>query len=77
MAPFEDSHLLYDPASERVIELNAPAAVVWHLCDGSRTLAEMVTLLAEAYPEDADRIAADVPDSVARLVEAGSLELAP
>lgn len=67
--------LLLDPRSERLIHCNPTAALVWRLCDGERTIAEIVELLAEAYPESAGAIRADVAGAVERLAAEGALEL--
>jgi len=57
--------------------LNQSAGLVWGLCDGERTVADIVRLLAEAYPE----AAVDLPGDVARIVRElhlqGVLDLSP
>lgn len=69
----DDEVLLYNPAQTRVIALNETAALVWQLCDGTRTRAEIVALIGEAYPE-ADAVAADVDNLLATLRGAGAVE---
>jgi pyrroloquinoline quinone biosynthesis protein D len=59
---------------EAVIELNAQGAEVLELCDGTRTLEEIVTQLGAHYP-GAD-IGGDVRAFVARLEARGLLERA-
>lgn len=56
--------LLFSPAHGRVIALNQPAALVWSLCDGTRTIEEIGALIASAYPE----AAAEIPGDVAQIV---------
>ncbi|MGE4055263.1 MAG: PqqD family protein, partial [Vicinamibacterales bacterium] len=43
--------LLYHPGLTKAIHLNETAALVWELCDGQRSIAEIGTLLGEAFPE--------------------------
>ena len=69
----DDEVLLYNPAQTRVIALNATAALVWQLCDGTRSSAEIVALIGEAYPE-ADAVVADVDELLATLRGAGAVE---
>lgn len=73
METLDDEVLLYNPAQTRIIALNATAVLVWQLCDGTRSRAEIVALISEAYPE-AGSIAADVDDLLATLSGAGAVE---
>ena len=73
METLDDEVLLYNPVQQRVIALNATAALVWRLCDGTRSRSEIVTLIGEAYP-DAGTIAADVDELLATLRSAGAIE---
>ncbi|MCK6546407.1 PqqD family protein [Myxococcota bacterium] len=54
-----------------VVYLNATAALVWSLCDGERTVAEIVALLGEAYPDAAARMASDVEVALRELDRGG------
>jgi pyrroloquinoline quinone biosynthesis protein D len=69
----EDESLLYDTATHNVIYLDAPALVIWRLCDGERSIAEIARLIEEAYPQSRDSIAADVQKTVDALANAGAL----
>lgn len=51
--------LLYDPRRTAVIYLNWTALLVWQLCDGRRSSADIVDLLARAF-HDSSRVAEDV-----------------
>lgn len=73
LEPFENAFVLYDPKSERVLEFSPSAAVIWQLCDGTRTQEEIATLLAEAYPDSADQIHADVVATLAAFIAHGSV----
>ena len=67
--------LLYDPVGSRIIQLNPTAALVWQLCDGQRTIGEMVTLLQAAYPDASESIERDVTEILDRWVNVGCLQL--
>ena len=69
----DDELLLYNPAQARVIALNESAALVWQLCDGTRSPAEIVALIAGAYPE-AGSVAADIEELLSTLRRAGAVE---
>jgi pyrroloquinoline quinone biosynthesis protein D len=55
-------------APERVIELEGPAHDIARLCDGTRTLDQIVDTLAVQYTADRAEIAGDVADTLAELV---------
>ncbi len=65
--------LLFNPASDQILQTNQSGALVWQLCDGHRTLAEITDMLAAAYPDDAAAIAADVPEILAEFARHGAI----
>jgi len=66
--------LLYNPASAVTLHLNGPSAIVWQLCDGARTAAEIVQLVQEAYPDQDAQIKQDVANVIDDLLERKVLE---
>lgn len=66
---FDGELVLYDLARARVIYLSDTAALIWRLCDGRRTLGELIGLLRDAYPLHAGEIAADVQTAFQQLNE--------
>ena len=46
-----DEILRYDAEKENVHILNGTAQKIWQLCDGSRSMAEIVKELINAYPD--------------------------
>lgn len=54
-----------------VVYLNATAALVWGLCNGERSVAEIVALLGEAYPDAAAQLAGDVEAALRELERGG------
>jgi hypothetical protein len=69
----EEESILYDTATHNVIYLDAPALVIWRLCDGERSLGEITSLIEQAYPQARDSIAHDVQKTVDALANAGAL----
>lgn len=69
--------LLFDPSAATVLYCNQSAALVWSLCDGTRTIKDIVTLLAAAFPDARGDVAADVGELVKQLVSRGALVLVP
>lgn len=45
----EDGLVVYDPTADVVHHLNASAAVIFELCDGTRNAEAIARVLAEAY----------------------------
>lgn len=66
--------LLYHPARTRAVYLNQTAALVWQLCDTERSVAEIVSLLAEHYP-DSNNISKDVEDTLKQLSDNGAIDI--
>lgn len=70
----EGEIVLYGNTSHNACYLNEGAALVWQLIDGKRDVAEIGTLLEEAYP-DAANVRADVEDALALLKSHGAVHL--
>lgn len=70
----DDELLLYHPAKTKAVYLNETAALVWQLCDGQRSVGEIVSLLEENYPES-DTIGTDVQQTLQQLADNGAVEL--
>lgn len=67
--------LIYRRPTKAAIYLNETATVIWKLCDGSRTVEEIIAILVESFPDAAGDIAADVRETIDELVRSGALEL--
>jgi pyrroloquinoline quinone biosynthesis protein D len=67
----DDNIAVYDDVGQLMILLNSSAAAVWNLCDGTRTVGEMVAELAETYPDGAAVIRDDVRETLRKLAEIG------
>ena len=57
------------------IYLNETATVIWQLCDGARTVKEIVDILVEACPDAAADVRADVKETIEELARNGALQL--
>jgi len=65
--------LIYHPPTAITLHLNGPSAVVWELCDGVRSLGEIINMVEQAYPDQADQIEDDVKEVIEDLSSRGVL----
>jgi len=65
--------LLFHPTTQIILHTNQTGALVWHLCDGQRTVREIVEVLAAAYPAAAAAITTDVPDILDQFAQQGAI----
>ena len=68
-----DEILLYDPRMHKAIRLNETAAAIWKLCDGTRTVKDLVNCFASEYPSTWSSIACDVQEATEALLGEGAL----
>jgi len=68
----DQKHMLLYP--ERGLVLNASAAAIVELCDGTRSVDEIVGALATKSDAPRERVAADVRDLIAKLSDKGLVE---
>ena len=69
--------VLYHSAHKQAIYLNESATVVWQLCDGTRSVADVIGLLQAEYPESAEVIRTDVTQAIQSLLTQQALILEP
>jgi hypothetical protein len=62
----ETETLLYDPETEALHVLNPTARLIWELCDGEHTVADMVAAMESQY---AGTEGSDVPGHVRRTLD--------
>jgi hypothetical protein len=55
---------------DNLYTLNETGAFIWQMLDGSRSVAEIATLMASCYDATAEDIEADVLETVGSLLEA-------
>ena len=70
----EGEIVLFHPTRNVIIHGNQTSALIWHLCDGVRTVDEIVEILSAAYPEARHDVRVDVPAAIQKLVSQGALE---
>ena len=68
----EDGFVVFDASTDRVHYLNPTATVVFSLCDGTRTTAEIAELVRSAWDLDTPPVD-DVAACVAQLRDEGVL----
>jgi coenzyme PQQ biosynthesis protein PqqD len=69
----EGEHLLYRIGAHKAIHLNESASLIWKLCDGTRSMADIIAFLQQEYPEAQGSVVEDVRDAVEQLVSEGAL----
>ena len=71
----DDELLLFHPSQTNILYCNATASLVWQLCDGQRTVQEIINLLKGAYPEAEDTLADDIKTSLDQFAQQGAIQL--
>jgi hypothetical protein len=66
---------VYHPTLTTAIYLNETGALIWELCDGERSVGDIIDLLGDLYPESRHVIDTDVKKIVVQLVNQGIGEL--
>ncbi|HXV76093.1 MAG TPA: PqqD family protein [Candidatus Polarisedimenticolaceae bacterium] len=69
-----DEFLLYDPQGEQIHVLNGTAREVLLLCDGRRSIVELVAALVERFEVDEATAERDVGELLEHLSELGAIE---
>jgi hypothetical protein len=69
----EEDFFLYDPIADKVILLNASAALIFDLCDGTRTPDQIAEDMARLFESDLSRVAGDVRETLAEFATSGLL----
>jgi hypothetical protein len=65
--------LLFHPASQTILHTNQTAALVWELCNGQHTVAEMVQIFKAVYPTAAETIEDDVLNILNQFASQGMI----
>ena len=55
-----DDALLFNPNTSTTLHLNGPSRLVWGLCTGEHSMADIIAALQEAFPDQASQIPDDV-----------------
>jgi coenzyme PQQ biosynthesis protein PqqD len=70
-----DEMVLYSPVREQAFSLNSSAKVIWELCNGQRTVAEICQELGQNFDAAEADLMEDVEATVNQLHQAGLLAL--
>jgi hypothetical protein len=60
----DEDFVIYDPVTDHTLLLNVSSAAVLELCDGSRTLGDMVDEVAAAFGVEPGEVCAEVEASL-------------
>ncbi|MFC1681473.1 PqqD family protein [Pseudomonadota bacterium] len=71
----DDEVLLYYPAKKTTIYMNETASAIWGLCNGERTVGEIIDLIKSFYPEAGRQIEIDVESTLEMFRERGAISL--
>lgn len=71
---FGDGVLLYHQTIREAAYLNNSAAVIWTLCDGNNSMADIENTLKNAYPEGKDSIREDISRTLEKLQQKHVIE---
>jgi len=73
---FDNEVVLFSLNGADVVALNQTAHLVWRLCQESLTVGQIIGLLSDAYPDQAEEIRADVIAALETMTDRGIIELA-
>jgi Coenzyme PQQ synthesis protein D (PqqD) len=65
----EGELLLYHPEQTMAVYMNAPGAVIWGLCDGQRTVADIIALITQSYSVAQSDVVGDVLRTITELYQ--------
>lgn len=71
----DDELLLYHPGETTTVYMNQTAAIVWKLCDGKRTVAEIIEMLSESFPEAGGDLGQDVQEVLDNFSQHGAIAI--
>ncbi len=62
---------LYDPVTDRIVLINHSAAVIFELCDGTRTEDEIAAEVQRLYGSEAEQLDSEVRATLVELTASG------
>jgi len=65
--------LLYHPGQTTIMYCNSTASLIWGLCDGQRSVQDIIDLLSAAYEQAAAAVAADVKATLGQFHQHGAI----
>lgn len=73
MEVLDDEIILFHPSNKAIFYSNTTGALIWGLCDGQRTVAEISDVLSNAYPDSTEQIQADVQTTLQKFAQHGAI----
>lgn len=70
----DDDILLYNPANTLTLHLNESSSLIWQLLDGKASVAELITMLKQQFPESKMQIENDVIEVLTKMQENGVIQ---
>jgi coenzyme PQQ biosynthesis protein PqqD len=70
----DEEVILFHPARTSVIHTNRSGGLIWQLCDGARSVEEIIELLRQMYPDSVSEIANDVERVLGDLTDGGVVQ---
>ena len=72
---FDGEVVVYCQQRKKAIYLNETASIIWELCDRTRTVADIVDLISQNYPEQAEEVRANVVQAIESLWHEGAIRV--
>lgn len=73
MEVLDDEIILFHPSNKAIFYSNTTGALIWGLCDGQRTVAEISDVLSNAYPDSTEQIQEDVQLTLQKFAQHGAI----
>lgn len=71
----DNDFILYHFQKTQTVYLNQTASILWGLCDGRRTVDEILALFQDAFPQDNIDIHSDIKEILQQLLSINSIEI--
>jgi hypothetical protein len=65
--------LLYHPGQTTIMYCNPTASLIWGLCDGQRSVHDIISLLSAAYEQAGAAVASDVEATLEQFYQHGAI----
>jgi hypothetical protein len=70
----DDELLLYHPSQTTIMYCNPSASLIWQLCDGERTVEEIIALLSTAYEQPVEAMSTEVTTTLRQFHKHRAIE---
>ena len=69
MEELDDEVLLYNPANNKTLYINKSASIIWQLCNGEQSVAEIIKMIQDAYPGNEEELQKDIMATMKELAD--------